>query len=272
MSGSNDARSLHWIGITGTAHRVVRTLCPVGVILLLVTLTARRYWSTLTVTHITRTRGQRKSSSTMQRIRLTLRPQAAQAQPGEQLSFLLTIENSGSLAHDVAIRVIGLQRKAYTLNKPTVSIPPGDATRVHLWVKPPTDAAIGRYPFRVELTAEDDLAVRASATAELVVAKYTTRNLAWSVERDSPEKSRQTFGHVLRYVAPAVRFCMGSNALVTPYVAAVASISCMSPLAPAGEMACGSPPDSALMTAEMRVGDTPVAAATLLTRRGMSGV
>jgi len=133
----------------------------------------------------------------MQRIRLTLRPQAAQAQPGEQLSFLLTIENSGSLAHDVAIRVIGLQRKAYTLNKPTVSIPPGDATRVHLWVKPPTDAAIGRYPFRVELTAEDDLAVRASATAELVVAKHTTRNLAWSVERDSPEKSRQTSGHVL---------------------------------------------------------------------------
>ncbi len=133
----------------------------------------------------------------MQRIRLTLLPQAAQAQPGEQLSFLLTIENSGSLAHDVAIRVIGLQREAYTLNKATVSIPPGDAMRVHLWAQPPTDAVPGRYPFRVQLTAEDDPAGRASATAELVVAKHMTRSLAWSVERDSPEKSRQTSGHVL---------------------------------------------------------------------------
>jgi len=124
----------------------------------------------------------------MQRIHLTLLPQTAQAEPGEQLSFLLTIENSSSLAHDVAIRVIGLQRKAYTLDKATVSIPPGEAALVHLSVRFPTDATTGRYPFRAQLTAEDDPALRASSMAELVVASVAsaTQNLTATEEGEAP--------------------------------------------------------------------------------------
>ncbi len=110
----------------------------------------------------------------MQRLRLTLRPQSAQAEPGEQLSFALTIENSSSLVHDVTIRITGLQRQAYILDKATVSIPPGATTQVQLSVQPPTDAAIGRYPFRVQLTAEDDPVLRASSIADLVVVRAAT--------------------------------------------------------------------------------------------------
>jgi len=110
----------------------------------------------------------------MQRLRFTLRPQSAQAEPGEQLSFSLTIENSSSLVHDVTIRITGLQRQAYTLDKATVSIPPSATTQVQLSVHPPTDAAIGRYPFRVQLTAEDDPVLRASSIADLVVVRAAT--------------------------------------------------------------------------------------------------
>ncbi len=103
-------------------------------------------------------------------IRLAVRPETAHLAPGGRLVFLLTLENTSSVAEHCLIAVRGLRADWYSLDRPSVLLGSGVSTSVRLAVHPPdAPTTVGRYPIVVQVVSEDTPSQRTSRDIEVIV-------------------------------------------------------------------------------------------------------
>jgi hypothetical protein len=108
---------------------------------------------------------------TTQMVRLTVSPEKAHVVPGDRLDLALIVEHAGAVAARYHVDVTGLQQEWYDLCTTRLTLAPGATGRVELAVHPwaRTVHATGRYPFKVQVTSEDDPTIQASTIVDLAV-------------------------------------------------------------------------------------------------------
>lgn len=113
-------------------------------------------------------------------VTLAIEPEMARVDPGERVELTLTVRNGGTLADRYRVEVVGLQRDWYDLEASPIALTSEARATLHLTIHPPAapDITLGRYPFRVHVTSEEDSTVRASAIGDLTVGSITQATAA----------------------------------------------------------------------------------------------
>ena len=109
------------------------------------------------------------------KVLLTASPDVIQVRPGERLDVVLIVQNISRIPASYHLAVTGLPHESYDLGTKNLALAPGAREKINLAVEPIIGTAVGRYPFLVQVTADDDPAIRASAIVDLTVSGSTER-------------------------------------------------------------------------------------------------